>query len=203
MSQNTLILNVEGINSQLQINRPKFENLWESYKEVNKIASEVYKIIGGNVYENYIHGQKIGSNAFENACALRMSRAFNYGNFKIPSGVSIIPNPNDISRWRGKDGFAYIFRVNDIIKFIELSFKKPEYKIKTNGVNKRNEIVNVNKKGIIIFKVKNWSNASGHVTLLDGNSCADGHSYFTHNLIEGIPKDKQPITTEILLWELK
>lgn len=37
-----------------------------------------------------------------------------------------------------------------------------------------------NKKGILLFNVAGWSDATGHVTLWDGNTCSD-KCYFTQS----------------------
>ncbi|WP_288384156.1 T6SS effector amidase Tae4 family protein [uncultured Acinetobacter sp.] len=80
---------------------------------------------------------------------------------------------------------------------ISQQFKLRNHRLKQDS-GKNNQDVSsqlVNKKGIIIFKVSGWGDASGHVTLWNGNDCGDS-CYFTHN---------QPnvITTEILFWNLK
>ena len=36
------------------------------------------------------------------------------------------------------------------------------------------------KKGIIVFNVSRWSDATGHITLYDGNICSD-RCYFTES----------------------
>lgn len=186
---NIITVTAEDVKSSIEIKRPKFSDLWDAYKEVNIGFKEVYKLIGGTPYA--LHLEK--PNAYTNACALRMSRSFNYGKFPVKRGT-LIPNPNDIKRLKGSDGLAYIFRVKDIMRYIELSFGKPEYSIKTNGNNIKNQFLG--KQGIIIFKVKGWGDATGHVTLWDGIECSDGHCYFTHS-------QASVETTEILLWELK
>jgi hypothetical protein len=53
----------------------------------------------------------------------------------------------------------------------------------------------MNKKGFIVFIVKGWSNATGHITLWDGLNCEDETDYFDH--------DPGVTNTNILFWELK
>ena len=60
----------------------------------------------------------------------------------------------------------------------------------TNG-----EITNEVGAGIIVFKVSGWGDASGHVTLWNGNDCGDS-CYFIHST----PNVR---TTDILFWNLR
>lgn len=50
-------------------------------------------------------------------------------------------------------------------------------------------------KGILVFSVTGWGDATGHVTLWNGSDCGD-HCYFVHD---------QPSvsTTLVQFWELK
>jgi len=196
MSQpNTITASANGTSSTIQVKRPSFKSLWEPYKFVDQrvTAKEVYKIIGGNVWEQYLEGKSNNNPYFENSCALRLSYAFNKGVFTIPSKVNIFPNPKDIQRWRGGDNKAYIFRVNDMIRWVQKEFGNPDIEIDTYGKDVSNQLAG--KKGIIIFTVKGWSNATGHVTLWDGSTCGD-HCYFTH-------ANSTAITIKVQLWELK
>jgi len=55
-------------------------------------------------------------------------------------------------------------------------------------------------KGIIGFNVRGWDDATGHVTLFNGKSCA-ADCYFQQDLnAEGEAKKK---TTKVMLWILK
>lgn len=166
----------------IRIKRPGFANLWSNYP-VNMAAPDVYKLVSGNVYALY----KSNPTGYANACALRLSRSFNYGGLEISSmatGYKI----------KGGDDKNYILRVKDMISFIQANFGKPDIAIRPNGENKASEFSG--KKGILIFNVSGWGNASGHVTLWNGLDCGD-HCYFTH------PNQQNTKTTEILFWELK
>ncbi|WP_226702028.1 T6SS effector amidase Tae4 family protein [Microbulbifer elongatus] len=54
---------------------------------------------------------------------------------------------------------------------------------------KPKEISFTDKKGILVFEVDQWSDASGHATVWNGNACSD-KCYF-------------PISKKAYLWELK
>jgi hypothetical protein len=172
-----------GISSStLKIKRPKFNEMWSNYP-VGMEAPDVYATIGGNVYELY----KENPTGYANACALRLSRAFNYGGFKIAkSGPGY--------KVKGGDGKIYFLRVKDVIAFVKSNFGKPDYSVKPNAVDKTSDFLG--KKGILIFDVSGWGDASGHVTLWNGGECGD-HCYFTH------PTQPDVQTKEILFWELK
>src|SRR5690606_28128260 len=60
--------------------RPRFSDLWNSYP-VGMAAGDVYKLVGGNAYALY----KENPADYANACALRLSRALNYGGLTITS----------------------------------------------------------------------------------------------------------------------
>lgn len=192
---NIITASANGTSSTIQIKRPSFKSLWKPYQVVGQgvSAKMVYKTIGGNVWEQYQEGELTNNPSFENSCALRLSYAFNQGVFTIPSKTNIFPNPNDVKRWRGGDGKAYIFRVDDMIRWVKKEFKAPEIEIDTQGKDVSSQLMG--KQGIIIFTVKGWNNATGHVTLWDGSNCGD-HCYFTHG-------NSFALTTKVQLWELK
>ena len=202
MSQlNNITASSGNTSSTIQVKRPSFKSLWDAYKIVGKnvSAEDVYTLhVGGYAKKMYEHGQKIGSSNFENSCAMRLSYAFNKGVFTVPSKVNIFPNPDDVERWRGKDGKAYIIKANDMIRWIKKEFGNPELEVETHGKDISSQLFN--KKGIIVFIVDGWDNATGHVTLWNGNECGD-HCYFTHPISPvGYNQIK---TTKVLLWELK
>lgn len=140
----------------------------------------VYKLVGGNDYEHYLEDPQVYANAF----ALRLIRAFNYGGMVIQKGPGAY-------KLRGGDGKAYIMRVSDMIKYVSNQFGAADMTINGNGnVSQLN-----NKKGILVFTISGWGDATGHVTLWNGNDCGD-RCYFTHT--------QQGVTTQqIQFWELK
>jgi hypothetical protein len=83
----------------------------------------------------------------------------------------------------GADGKWYIYRVSDLLKFLEFSFGNPDKTIKNPNTS---DFAGIQK--ILIFNV-NWQDASGHATLWNGISCSD-HCYF-------------PIAQEASIWILK
>ena len=166
----------------LRINRPKFFDLWNNYP-IATSAPQAYQLVGGDAYKLFLENP----NGYANACALRLSRAMNYGGMPIKStekGYHV----------KGGDGKNYLLRVRDMINFVKTNFGEPDLILKP----KMKENVSVqlkNKKGVIIFKVQGWEGATGHVTLWDGMLCGD-HCYFVH------PDQPNVQTTEVLFWRL-
>lgn len=118
--------------------------------------SQIGSLIGGKVEIN------IKGRIFENACAIRLSYAFNY------SGLPISPYDGKVSS--GKDKRWYLYRVEDMRGFIKRHIGGTPIKGRSPKDFK-------GKKGIIIFSDCNWRNATGHVDLFNGKT-VEGHGYF-------------------------
>lgn len=134
--------------------------------------ADVANTIGGLVKQN------IDAQTFKNGCALRMSHSLlNASKASITHGT----------RWKtsaGADSKRYIVKVKDMIEFLTDGFGPPDLR---SGRPAASKIFN-GKQGIIAFAVGQWDDATGHVTLWDGKTCAD-HCYF-------------PISKEAMLWLL-
>ena len=179
-----IVATAGNLRAGLNVNRPRFSDVWTHYPH-KSAAPDVYKSVGGNIYELF----KENPIAYENACALRLSQAFNNG------GLTITAQAKGY-KVKGGDGKLYLLRVNDMIQFVLANFGKPDLVIAPNGKNIIAEFRG--KRGVLIFQVKGWNNATGHVTLWDGADCGD-HCYFEHETLFGIG----PETTKISFWELK
>lgn len=103
----------------------------------------------------------IDSGVFQNACPIRMSYVFNKCGISIPKGgrYAVVS---------GNDKKQYMYRVNDMINYLEDVFGKPDLTVKYPKQTDFNC-----RKGIIVFSASGWSNARGHVTLLNRNICSD------------------------------
>ncbi len=155
--------------------RPSFALAWSKFQEIDGDGSLAFvgNKIGGKVKQNFDLGQNGG---FTNGCATRMSYVFNYTGFAIHQG-----------QWAtvsGGDSKLYIYRVAEIRKFITATFGPPDKSFKTPFSPEL-----AKEKGLIVFEVHVWSDASGHVTLWNGNTCSD-HCYF-------------PQASAVYLWRLK
>ncbi len=127
----------------------------------NKDAGEVFTEIGGKVKLNYDIG------VFKNACATRISKALNFSGDKIPFFKTQDAKGNDLIQVSsGGQKNWYIYRVKIMIQYLSENYGKglnvspSEYKKKLSG-----------KKGIIIFEVTGWSDATGHADLWNGKEC--------------------------------
>ncbi|MCL2894490.1 type VI secretion system amidase effector protein Tae4 [Brenneria tiliae] len=156
--------------------KPNFLQAWQRFSEINIPVSDVGKQIGGNVGLNIKLGEEDPTQGFTNACAIRMSYTLNYSGVKIERGT-----------WKtvsGSDRNWYIFRVKDLIPYLRYKFGAPDKTVKNPAIGDF-----VNMKGILVFTVDSWSDASGHATLWNGSTCSD-HCYF-------------PQATEASIWLLK
>ncbi|WP_208456207.1 T6SS effector amidase Tae4 family protein [Burkholderia latens] len=84
-------------------------------------------------------------------------------------GDAANPRTNGIGRRQS----ARLFRVRDLIRFLEQRWGKAEavkYPPWTGGPL-------AGRQGIILFEVSGWRDAQGHATLFNGRTCYD-HCYF-------------------------
>lgn len=82
-----------------------YETLSTNFAKVCREVPVVGSIIGGKVEQN------IKSGFFNNACAIRLSYAFNY------SGLPISRYDGNVSS--GRDKKWYLYKVADMISFVE------------------------------------------------------------------------------------
>lgn len=185
-----LVASAGNTSVRLTVRRPAFRDVWDAYAEVGRMgAADVYQLVGGAVAELYRENPA----GYANACALRMSRGFNYGGYVIPSGT-IVPGRN-IYRVRGSDEMAYILRVNDLIQYVKHNWGAADLRLSSSETGNL-----VGRKGLIVMEVSGWSDATGHVTLWDGVQSGDGTSY--HDPDSGSYGGRVSLT-RILYWELK
>jgi hypothetical protein len=134
--------------------RPSFSLAWSKFLEVNLPVDQVGNRIGGNVQKNTESG------VFQNACPIRMSYVLNSTGVKIPhAGYAVVS---------GADKKSYIFRVNDMIRFLEKTFGQPDKIVKSP---RPSDFAGF--KGLLVIKGHGWTNATGHVTLWNGSICSD------------------------------
>jgi hypothetical protein len=138
-------------------------------------APAVFKQIGGKVELNYDIG------VFENACATRVSKALNDSGsqHKIKFFKALGANGKfEAQVSSGKNKNWYIFRVQMLIKHLSENYGSPETFTPTEYTQKIK-----GRKGIIIYEVNGWSNASGHADLWNGSSCVyQGYGDVSHKI---------------------
>ena len=134
-----------------------YETLSLNFARVKELPpSQVGSIIGGKVEVN------IKANILQNACAIRLSYAFNY------SGMPISQYDGKVSS--GKDNKWYLYRVEDMKNFVKKH-------IGGTPIKGQSAIDFKGKRGIIIFTNCNWSDATGHIDLFNGQE-VEGKGYF-------------------------
>jgi len=147
----------------------------EVYGNVGKTVSGVGTKIGGKVDYN-INTVPKGQGRFENACAIRLSYVLNKTGHKIPyiAGQTV----------SGKNGEWYIYKVKTMIAYLKKAFGQPDHTFQnpTAGILAKH-------KGILVFEVDAWSDATGHATIWDGVDCSD-KCYF-------------PLSKKAYIWILK
>lgn len=187
----TLRASAADASVEVEVKRPSFQRLWDAYTEVGlKGYEEVYDLVGGNVAEL----RRENPDDYTNACALRMSRAFNYGGYAVPSGT-LIPGTN-IYRVRGGDGKPYIMRVNGVIHFVRHNWGEPD---KVLAPDETARLAGL--KGLIVIEVQGWSDATGHVTLWDGRQTGDGSTY--QDPANSSYLSPSVSLSRVFFWELK
>ena len=150
---------------------------------VIKSLAKVGDKIGGAIKRNFDLGIQDIRNSrggfpnnptgFTNGCATRMSYCLNY------SGLPV--SKIDGQTVTGADHKNYIFRVRQMVSFISDQLGKPD--ISKGPAATRSDFSG--KKGIIAFGVP-FADASGHVTLWDGQQAAD-EDYFDANSRHNLP----------------
>lgn len=146
-------------------------------------SPQVYQLVGGHPYQAHLAGNP----NYQNACALRVSRALNYSGNTIPIFKN---NNNEQKTERGDDNLNYILDASSLLAYMKKTFpnstpihlvnKTPtEIKTALNG-----------KWGIYIMIPKNRATfgASGHADFWSNTGCLSG-CYF----------DK---AKEVYFWEL-
>ena len=146
-------------------------------------SPQVYQLVGGHPYQAHLAGNP----NYQNACALRISRALNYSGNTIPIFKN---NNNEQKTERGDDNLNYILDASSLLAYMKKTFpnstpihlvnKTPtEIKTALNG-----------KWGIYIMIPKNRATfgASGHADFWSNTGCLSG-CYF----------DK---AKEVYFWEL-
>jgi len=156
------------------MNLPNWESMRSNYPAFP--AQVVFRQIGGKVEVNYELG------VFSNACAIRVSKALNSCGLehKIPAYKSFGPDGKmSLQVSSGKHKNWYIFRVKILTKFLTEKYSEPE----EYETNEYFESIK-GRKGIIIYQVNGWSDATGHADLWLGDKCIyQGYASVSHKVL--------------------
>ncbi|OOF63367.1 type VI secretion system amidase effector protein Tae4 [Rodentibacter sp. Ppn85] len=224
--------------STLKINRPSWKNMFSHYKTME--SAEFYSIVSSQWDKSAKSEDERVRKQWENTCAGRMSYALNHSGFILPK------NPKGLAMIGEKDGYNHWLRVRELREYLKKSFGKGDVEYPLPAFNyDKNTSMDINekvkkikekmderiklvkdnilekikgKKGIVVFEVSGWSNASGHFTLWDGEYLlyAPGHDvestyeYYINGFIYNyyfwfVQETNSKIyqTNKIIFWELK
>ncbi len=145
---------------------PRFDPLWQSYPGEGSTADDVKRLIGGAVNASWIR----------NTCAIRLSRALNYAGQPIPHG-RLLKNGRFLSVVSGADKLHYSYRLSEIKQYIFEEYGPAQISETAEPSNVPKEAF-LGQKGIIVFDVKDFADATGHIDIWNGER-ARLHSYFT------------------------
>ena len=136
--------------------KPDFTMMWQAFPDHVKYPTlrTLHTFIGGTLVKNI---DVPGFGEIGNTCAVRMSRALNYGNFPVSGKLTKSLN---IKTMTGADGMLYIFRVRQLKTYLHSALG-----IAPETVKKKFSDAFKGKPGIVAFNIDGWSDASGHVAL--------------------------------------
>lgn len=172
---------------------PDFEMMWKAFPDHDLYPTlrSLHTFIGGNLKDN-IDTPGFGENG--NTCAVRMSRALNYG--KLPISAKRVSTLK-IQTMTGADKKLYIFRVRDMKKYLAnvlpITPKKVTADFGTAFAKER---------GIISFDIDGWSDASGHLALWNGESFRETHDDYRNLQDNPATTRIEPSTKAMTLWKL-
>lgn len=147
-------------------------------------SKQVYELVGGHMWDAH----KIGNPNYQNACAIRISRALNYSGKPIP----IFKNKIGAQKSeKGKDNLNYILDASSLLAYMLKSYSDnpPLHLVNKTPVEYLKALKG--KWGIYIMIPKNSSSfgASGHADFFSQTGCLS-MCYFSD-------------AAEIYFWELK
>jgi hypothetical protein len=173
--------------------KPSFSMMWQAFPDHTKYPTlrDLHTFIGGALAKN-IDEPGFGANG--NTCAVRMSRALNYGN--LPVSAKMVKSLG-IATMTGADGKLYIFRVRELKIYLRSALG-----VTPSKVFKNFDQAFIGKQGIVAFDVSGWSDASGHVALWNGSAFREAHDDYRNLKDNPNTAQIEPSTTAMTLWEL-
>ncbi|MEM9458978.1 MAG: T6SS effector amidase Tae4 family protein [Myxococcota bacterium] len=151
-----------------------FDRMWDAYPAPGGTADEAKYIIGG----------RATSDSIDNTCVLRISRAFNYSDNSIPRSST-----DEILTIKGGDGRNYALRVREFTRYLRRKYGPAGYEHEYPEPGGGEIPASFKgRQGVIIFDVKGWTDATGHIDLWNGTSCR--HNGYFHK------------ASTVMLWEV-
>jgi hypothetical protein len=173
--------------------KPSFELMWLNFPDHKKYPTlrDLHMHIGGALAKNIT---SVGFGPNGNTCAVRLSRALNYGNMPISGKLT---KSLGITTLTGGDGKLYIFRVSDMKKYLSNALGVSPLRI-TSGFDKAFAA----RRGFVSFDVVGWNNASGHVALWDGLDFREAHDDYRFLKDDPSTPQKEAAVQAMTLWEI-
>jgi hypothetical protein len=172
---------------------PNFDLMWTNFPDHTKYPTlrDLHNFIGGTLAKN-IDIPGFGANG--NTCAVRLSRALNYGSMPISGNIT---KSLKISTMTGGDGKLYIFRVREMKAYLAAALAVTPVKV----TDKFGEAFS-GKRGLVSFDVSGWSDASGHVALWDGSDFREPHDDYRNLSDNPLTPVIEGTTQAMTLWEI-
>lgn len=193
--------------------KPSWSDMSINYPDTSILTIDLYTSIGGQ-FPKYNSQTDLLNGPYANSCAFRMSRGLNLSNRKLPPK----DNKNQLVL-KGGDKLNYWGRVRELYPILKKMCCKPDWEkvLKKAGIGEEKEKLTSsdwdflnNNKGIIMFEVSGWGDASGHFTLWDGAHLAypgnpehdDPNSDYYYFNMKYESNSKVIQTDKIVLWVL-
>jgi hypothetical protein len=156
---------------------PSVKNLLRYFPNAEINGDAVAVLVGGAVQRNF---EDKSFEGYKDTCAIRVSRALNFGGDPIPTRGGGVANPyikaGKVRTDRGGDGYSYIFSVYDLRAYLSTRYGQPRRYKKTVT---QHDLAAENTAGIIIF-------AFWHADIWDGSTCAYHNRGFGESKVQEI-----------------
>jgi hypothetical protein len=176
------------------MSKPNFDMVWAAFPDHDKYPTlkDLFGWIGGEL-KNNIDAPGFGPNG--NTCAVRLSRALNYGNFPLHSKSA---KQLKLHPLIGEDKKAYLFRVSELRTYLLNSLGVKTKTVKKDFLNAFN-----GERGLIAFRISGWQTATGHMALWDGTSFKEpSHDDYRGQQDDPSTEVNEGTIAEMMLWPL-
>lgn len=151
-----------------------FDEMWDAYPNPGGTAAAAKATIGGGADRDWIR----------NTCVLRVSRSFNASGNLIPAD-----RHDGLATVVGADGMHYALRVNEFRRYLEDAYGEPDVShTYPGGSGGAVPPTFFGQRGVIVFDVDVWSDATGHVDLWNRDRCRHA-AYFD-------------VAAKVMLWRV-